>query len=258
MGFSMKQRDSLKLNKLVLAVLVSFFSFSVAVGATSTKKDKNKHWSSTASLGLVKNSGNTTSQNTDGKFDVGYKKDKWDVSSEISGEYDKANQQTTAENYHFLLDGKYHCHQHHFIFSTVNYDHDDFDPYVYTAKAIVGYGWAVLNSEKYNLILQLGPGIRKQKEATSGKMRVDGIAYGSTTFSWKVSKNTTFSQALSVNKGGRNTITQSITALETMINSRLALQVAYNINHNSEIPEFSTNTHKTDFKTTVMLIYRFI
>jgi putative salt-induced outer membrane protein len=73
-------------------------------------------------------------------------------------------------------------------------------------------------------------------------------------FEWKISKSATFIQELSSDIGEDKTITRSLTALTTKINSYLSSKIAYQLKHTSDVPP---GIERTDTELTFTLLFKY-
>jgi putative salt-induced outer membrane protein len=247
--------------KRILSIL--FLCCFVVVAFAATKKTANKKvkppegWSGKVKLGFGSTTGNSDNESAAGQFDLLYKQKKWNFNVGVRGKYQNSNGIITENNYTINGLAEYYFFKRHFGFGKLDYKYDEFSPYTHVNTFILGYGWVVLDSDTVDLILKVGAGPRNQKEATTEEIDNDLILYGAGDFSWQFSKNAVFTQKLSVEDGKINTYIYSKTAVTTKIIGNLALEVSYEIKHNTHIPKQSDNRHKTDTETNLLLVYGF-
>ena len=104
------------------------------------------------------------------------------------------------------------------------------------------------------LDLEIGPGARKVKDATTGLTETDGIVRVGAKFEWKISDTSTLTEDLTSDINSDLTVTKSVTALTAKIDTKLAMKVSLTIKNNSEVP---AGTEETDTETAITLVYSF-
>ncbi|MGW8228356.1 MAG: DUF481 domain-containing protein, partial [Gammaproteobacteria bacterium] len=116
-----------------------------------------------------------------------------------------------------------------------------------------GYGRTVMDRENLKLNLEVGAGGR-QSEPEVGETDNEAVLRAAGDFEWKISKSATFIQELSGDVGEDKTITRSLTALTTKINSYLSSRIAYQLKYTSEVPP---GIEKTDTELTFTLLFKY-
>ena len=227
----MKQTINLILFLAGIIFTVSIFAHPEALPKT---------WKGNIHFGYVSNSGN--SRNTSGlaKLDLRYKpNEKWQIGTRVGGQFSSDKKGETARKSNVAGDAHYYFIPHQFGFTLLNYQYDKFSPYIYTALAVLGYGWDIFDTKSFHISLRAGPGIRHLEENTSKKVDSDIVGYTEGLFRWNISENVEFHQSVSYEYSNSNAYTQSKTALITKIIGNLILDAAFSLKHYSKIPKFS-------------------
>ncbi len=264
----------------IAPILVApFISLSVALQANASEQYPVK---GEISLGLLFNEGNTESSSLRSGFKIGQDREKWRFALDFkslteSSSTEDAGKEKTAERYRLEAKVDYKFSEFNYAFLYTSYDDDRFTAFDYQASAAAGYGRRLINNEKYQWDVEIGPGYRVSQVAdteetllatdedgaptggeftvtTEGEKEEDAIIRLATKFDWKISETSSFLQAVNVEAGEDNTYSQSETALKVMMNSKLSLKLAYFIKYNEEVP---ADSEHADRETSVSLLYSF-
>jgi len=240
-------------NTAILCLTLSFAGF-----AQSKKETKKitKPFSGNIQFGYSAQSGNSRDKNITGELNLKYLIHKWEFLGHTDGQFMTTKTGTSSQNLTVRGESAYYFEKNHFAFGNVNYKYDKFSPYLYVLYGVVGYGWRPINTDKFVLFLQAGPGYRHQKTADTNKVENGVIIYGAGEFTWNITKNTAFKQRLSVDSGSKNTYAESKTSVYTTIIGNLGMEASFTVKHNTTIPTGSKNRYKTDTLTKLMLVYK--
>lgn len=215
------------------------------------------NWQGVANAGVVANTGNTRNTNLNGKLNLTYKRDNWSHTLDTEAQLDQSRGVRTAERYFTSFESNYSFAKKSFSFIRGSYLRDRFSPYAYTVLTTVGYGCNIFKTDTMALGVQAGPGFRRLEEAGSGDIDNHWIVYLSSNYVWQITKASSFTERLTSELGHPNNTLTSKTAINTKIIGNLGMQVAFNANYNSLIPDGSVNTVKLDTTTTASLVYSF-
>ncbi len=241
---------------LSLITFCTALAFTLATFAHPEKLPKP--WTGNIHFGYVANSGNSRDTNGLGKIVLRYKhKEKWEIGGTIGGQFSTGKTGKTAQRANLAADAHYYFIPRQFTFSLINYQYDQFSPYLYTTLAVLGYGWELLKTKRFDLTLKAGPGIRYLKESTSKKVDKDLVGYTEGLATWHISNNVELNQVISYEYGNSNAFTQSKTSLITKIIGNLSFEASFALKHYSKVPKFSKNKYKTDTITNLALVYEF-
>ena len=227
------------------------------------------------SLGLIVNSGNTNNESLNGSIKASYEVNKWLHDFVITAKRVKETDRTTAERYLFTEKSAYSFSERTYAFVSVRYDDDRFDGFEYQSSAATGIGWTLVDTATQHFNAEVGLGKRRNKLDTRDfTVDVNGffvdqnglivapnslvieetISRFSEHWDWQATETTTLTQDLLVESGDSNTTSELDLGLKVRINTSLALQVAYNVKHNSDPP---VDTKDTDRTTSITLVFGF-
>ena len=118
----------------------------------------------------------------------------------------------------------------------------------------IGFGHQLIDSEATKLAFEIGPGLRRAKDATTGETESDGIVRGKLDYKHKLTANTDLVNLFLLESGQDNTFAQNDLGLVVSMNSSLALKAGVQVRYNSEV---APGREKTDTLTTLNLVYSF-
>jgi putative salt-induced outer membrane protein len=235
--------------------LVFFISATQVIAAEQTEEQtvKKSLWNSETELGLVKTTGNTETESFVLKARVINTRDKWKHIARGEALRNADGDTVTAEKYFLSGKSEYTFRDRSYIFGLVTYDDDRFSGFDYVLLGVLGYGRTVMDRENLKLNLEVGAGGRRN-EPEIGQPTNEAVLRAAGDFEWKISKSATFIQELSSDIGEDKTITRSLTALSTKINSYLSSRIAYQVKHTSDVPP---GIEKTDTEFTFTLLFKY-
>lgn len=220
-------------------------------------------WFTSAELGAITTSGNTTGTSVTGKIDARHETTNWSHEFVVSGffkedEHEDEDGNTvrskSAERFaasakaslKLLGEGK----RAFILGSHVN---DKFGAYTRYSSLAVGHGSRWLNSDDQTLDVELGPGYFTGERAT-GEDESGLTVRGAAQFRWRVSPSAFFAQTVSVEKGTSNTRSVAETSLSTKINSTMQMKAGFSARNDSSVPDGKKNT---DTQTSLTMVYSF-
>ena len=164
------------------------------------------------------------------------------------------NGDTTAKRYDLGEQSDYKFNEKSYFFGALRYDHDDFSAYKDQATVSAGYGRQILDTETQKLKLEAGVGYRSSTVAETGESQ-DGLIFrGLAEWTWQMTASTSLGDRFLVEAGSDNTYLQNDLGLTVAINAKFALNLAYQVRNNSDVP---VGVDKTDTQTSVNLVYSF-
>jgi len=220
-------------------------------------------WFTSAELGAINTSGNTSGTSVTGKIDARHETSQWSHEFIASGyfkedEYENeegelqrtrsAERWATSAKASFKLlgDGR----RAFILGSHVN---DKFGAYVRYSSLSVGYGSRWYTAPDKTLDVEIGPGYFNGKRETDEEE--DGLTVrGAAQFRWQVSPSAFFAQTLAVEKGTSNTHSVAETSLSTKINGSMQMKAGFSVRNDSSVPEDKKNT---DTQTSLTMVYSF-
>ncbi len=238
--------EEAKINTLAAPVVAS--QDTVAVNDTLFSS-----WESAAELGFVQTTGNTETESINFKFSVDNKRKDWEHSLKFALVKSSDSVGTTAERYFILIKSQYTLSELSYVFDRLQYEDDRFSGYDYQASEVIGYGRHLVTGDKFNLNAEVGVGVR-QNALENSRTQSEGIVIIASDFDWKISKSASLTEDLTIDIGDARTISKSVTALITKINSSLSSKITYTVRNASDVP---IGTKKTDTELAATLVYTF-
>lgn len=234
---------------------------------TATEAPAPSPWSGGGELGLASNRGNSTSESLNTRLDLQYKHGDWIHGIDLFGlrtraeyEVDDGNggvvreRKTTANRYTFGANSALTLGEHRQFTAALRVEQDDFGTYAWQQTASVGYGTRVMDGERTQLDLQVGPGYRRAHDAEDGVTRSGFIGRGFIGLKFDLTDNTELANTLLIESGAHNTYAQNELGVSVTMNSHLALKAGVQARHNSDV---DADQKKTDTLTTMNVVYRF-
>jgi putative salt-induced outer membrane protein YdiY len=220
-------------------------------------------WFTSAELGAITTSGNTSGTSITGKIDARHETAKWSQEFVVSGffkedeyEDDEGNIERSKSAERFAASAKASLKllgagRRAFILgSHVN---DRFGAYTRYSSVSVGHGSQLLNSDDKTLDVEIGPGYFAGERA-SGEDENGVTVRGAAQFRWRVSPSAFFAQTVAVEKGTSNTHSVAETSLSTKINSTMQMKAGFSVRNDSSVPPDKKNT---DTQTSLTMVYSF-
>lgn len=246
------------MNKKHLILPVSVLCLSTSLFAQAEEAKAEQTWEATAELGYIKTSGNSDTETLNAKFkgETGY--NKWTHQLELEALRSASEDSTTgedersAEKYRIEVQSDYDLGERMYAFGNANWENDNFSGLNYQASIAAGLGYKVIKNDEMKLNLELAPGYRITEDE-SNNTEEDAIVRAAETFSWKLSKTSTFAQYLKVEAGDSNTETRFGLSLTSKIAGDLSMKVSHDITHNSDV---GTDIDKTDRESAITLVYK--
>ncbi|MEE4299387.1 MAG: DUF481 domain-containing protein [Pseudomonadales bacterium] len=209
-------------------------------------------WQPTGELGFVNTTGNSEASTLNAKLAVEGTFDKWTHEASILAVRGEADGEANAERYQAAGSSHYSLAERRYLTGNGRYERDDFSPFEYQATASVGYGWYALKSDRQELLLEGGPGVR-QAERASGDADTNLIARGLADYTVQLTDTTELFNTFLVEAGEDNTFIQNDFGIAVKINAAFSLKAAYQVRRNSETPD---GTEGVDTLTTVNLVWQ--
>ncbi len=225
-------------------------------------------WSgSGGELGYASARGNSTTESANGRLRLRYTDDDWVHSMDLFGLRSRSESvqtnddgtssrvtNTTANRYTGSAGSALQLGEHRQITATVRYEQDDFATYDRQASFGLGYGTRLLDSDRFSLDAQIGPGVRRTHSTEDDQTRSGLIGRGFFDLKYSLTPNTDLINTLLVESGSYNTFAQNDLGISVSMNEHLALKAAWQARHNSDVAE---DKQKTDTLTTMNVVYTF-
>lgn len=210
-------------------------------------------WSGEGEFGYVRTTGNTDTASLNAKFGLKHQRERWSHTLRFEATQKKERDVTTAERYYAAAKSDYSLTARDYAFGTLDYEDDRFDGYEYRANAGLGYGRRLIDRNTLKLNAEVGPGYRWNR-LPSGESESETTLRLAGNLEWKISPTAKLTEEASVVSGGNDTVSRSLTALTTKINSQLSLRLSYLWKRRSDPPP---GTVDTDTETAATLVYSF-
>jgi putative salt-induced outer membrane protein len=227
--------------------LLAFFLAALATPTLAELSGKGE-------LGLVVARGNSDTETVNARLDLIYQRERWSNESNFNVVHARDDGNTTSSR--FVIGNKtaYDLDERSYLVGALRYDRDRFSSYTYQSTVSVGYGYRVIQRERHQLKLEVGPGFRfaevRETEETENELILRGFA----DYRWTISDTAELSNRFLVESGQDNTFLENALGLSVAINSRVSLKTGVAVRHNTEV---EPGRKKTDTLSTVNLVYNF-
>lgn len=220
-------------------------------------------WFTSAELGAISTSGNTTGTSVTGKIDARHETADWSHEFLVSGffkedEYEDENgvRQSARSAERWATSAKASrklMREGRRAFVLGSHVNDKFGAYTRYSTLAVGYGSRVYATDNKSLDMEVGPGYFNG-ERENGENEDGMTVRGAAQFRWQVSPSAFFAQTLSVEKGTSNTHSVAETSLSTKINGTMQMKAGFSIRNDTSVPVDKKNT---DTQTSLTMVYSF-
>ncbi len=276
----------MKKTLIACALLAAMASFAVQAddAATASGTDastshavSNGGWSGAGEFGFASATGNTRSQNINGKLNLNQENEQWKNNFYVDFLRAKSQQQVqengltvekfneTANRYDGGASVGYKLDPRSYIVTAARYEHDDFGANIWQGVVSVGYGYIALKDEANELSFEIGPGYKRYRPSVQDTL-VDGvevpqqsngtqseaIARGLVNFKHKLTDNTSFEDTFLTEAGSKNTYAQNDAGISVSMTRKLAVKVGFQVRHNTSV---LPGIRKNDTLTTTNLVY---
>ena len=231
--------------------------------APKTTVPEGSSWFTSAELGAISTTGNTTGASVTGKVDARQELSNWSNEYIFSGYFkedeainaDGTHTKTrSAERYSVSAKAAYKLLEDgNRAFVLGSHVADKFGAYTRYSSLAVGYGTQVLRREDKSLDVEIGPGYF-QGEKAAGPEESGMTVHGAAQLRWRVSPSAQFAQTVNVERGTSNVHTVAETSLSTKINGTMQMKAAFSARSDSNVPVDKKNT---DTQTSLTLVYSF-
>lgn len=211
-------------------------------------------WEGTGEFGLVVSRGNSDTETLNLGLEFQRESEKWVNRLNLTALRTSDDGERTAERYTLGYKSDYKFNDISYLYGVLRYDQDDFSSYDYQASFAIGYGRNLLDTERQQLSLEIGPGVRRSEDADTGATETNIIGRFSADYAWTISESAEFTDDLLIEAGSNNTFAENKAAINVAINDRFALKFALAVRHNTDV---DPGREKTDTLTTANLVYKF-
>lgn len=203
--------------------------------------------------GLVFTSGNTETRTINVKGNLEHVKGSSRNTAKAEALYVDGTQGRLSEKY--LGEGKtaYQFTETSYGFVNGTLERDLFSGFDYQSTISTGYGYRFIDSKKFTLDIEGGPGYRQNKlDNEDAEGEVIGRASG--LFAYRMSETSTFTQEVVSEFGSDAVISKGISAVTAQIVGNMAMKASFTVKHNSNVP---ADKDETDTETALTLVYSF-
>lgn len=233
-----------------LIALVSLSAF--ADGDDSGAAKPHRAWQSSVELGAVTSTGNTEQQSIKFRADVLHDGPRFKHTFHLDTFRQTQNSVVSADKFYTSYQADYKFDDRNAMFGRVSYEDDRFSGYDYQTDVTVGYSRVMLLRDNMELDGDIGGGERHSRLST-GMTDNEAVVRTALKYMWQISETARFNQLISMEIAS-NTITRSETSVQATLVGSLALKLAVNVKHQSDVP---VGIKKTDTETSVTLVYNF-
>jgi putative salt-induced outer membrane protein len=238
----------------------------------------NGGWSGSGEFGFASATGNTRSQNINGKLNLNQENEQWKNNFYVDFLRSKSQQQVvnasgatveqfneTANRYDGGASVGYKLDPRSYIVTAARYEHDDFGANIWQGVVSVGYGYIALKDDANELSFEIGPGYKRYRPAVQdvliGGVEVpeqpngtqsEAIARGLINFKHKLTDNTSFEDTFLTEAGSKNTYAQNDAGVSVSMTKKLAVKVGFQVRHNTNV---LPGIRKNDTLTTTNIVY---
>lgn len=268
----------MKRSLLVAALLVASASLAAQAQDAPTPA-QNGGWTGSGEFGFASTTGNTRSQNVDAKLGLNQENDRWKNVFFLDALRSKSQQKiidasgatvtqfnTTANRYDGGASVGLKLDPRSYIVGAARYEHDEFGANLWQGVVSLGYGYIALKTARTELSFEAGPGYKRYQPAEVNTL-VDGVVVrqhqptvneavgrGLVSYRYRLTENTAFEDKLLMEVGSEDKYVQNDAGLSVTMTSKLALKVALQIRHHSNV---LPGIKRTDTLTTTNLVYNF-
>lgn len=235
------------MSRLILMIILMF----LALPALAEESDKP--WHSEVELGYVETGGNTQTQTLNAKGELIFEADVWRTTLKGAALSASDNQATTAEKYSASLQQDYKFSERGYVFGRFGFETDRFDGVSRRLSETVGYGRTLLKNSAIDWKFEIGAGSR-QIHYTDSTKKSEAVGRSLTAVKWKINEASTLTQELKTEGGKNGFVSNSVTALQHKLNSRLSSKISYAVQHTSQVP---VGTKKANTEMAVTLVWSY-
>ncbi len=239
------------------------FVSGLLLAATAAHAETVKPWQTSAELGAITTSGNTSGTSVTGKIDARQETTNWSNEYILSAFFKEdskkdANGDTytekAAEKYTVSAKGGYKLDKDHGkLFMLGSHTRDEFGAYLDYSLFAAGYGDRLFQSDNVVIEGEVGPGYYIGK--TSDDLKETGMMLRTAaSLEWTISSSAKFRQTLSYEAGADNKRTIAESSISTKINGSMQMKAAFLAQHDSLVP---MGKKSTDTQTSLTLVYSF-
>lgn len=220
---------------------------------SAVASESNGPWHSEVELGFVQTGGNTQTRTLNTKGEAVRDAETWRTTLKAAALATSDRQATTAEKYSASLQQDYKFSERGYIFGRFGFETDRFDGFTRRLSETLGYGRILFNSDAINWKFEIGGGAR-QTTYTNLTQKNEMVGRSLTEIKWEINDASSLTQELKSEGGSNGFVSNSTTALQHKLNSRLSSKISYGLQYTSQVP---VGTQKTNTEMAVTLVWSY-
>ena len=234
-----------------------------AVPLLASAADPLGTWFTSAELGAITTSGNTSGTSVTGKIDARQELEDWTNQYIVTGYFKEDRQpaadgstirQRSAQRYSVSAKAAYKLVEvGNKLFVLGSHLEDKFGAYTSYSSLGVGHSTSWYRTIDAVLDVELGPGYFSGTKAT-GETESGFTVRGAAALRWQLSPQAQFSQTVSIERAASNVRSSAEAALSTKINGTMQMKAALIARNDTSVP---IDKKHTDTQTSLTVVYSF-
>ncbi len=256
----------------LIAAAICGLSISAATMAEEAPKKDVHEYKTSAELGFLFKTGNTSTGDVKAGLDVDHTYNEWtnlfradvlyknaevetvDADGNTDDEYETTDQKwtvTTQTNYQLSKETK------NYVYGSFWFEDDRFSSFDNQSSISAGWGKEWYKTENSSLFADIGPGYKRDEIRETGDTESSAIVQAQALYKRQLNEHVQFKQFFGAKyavKSGRNSTYKAETSITTKLIDTFQLKFSFTLDHNTEV---SAGKDRTDTQTAVTLVYSF-
>ncbi|MBV1901205.1 MAG: DUF481 domain-containing protein [Kordiimonadaceae bacterium] len=214
-----------------------------------------KLWNAQAELGAGSSTGDTNEKalSIGLKFNRKFGK-KWEHDLDMDFDYARSSGTTKRQRFLTKYETIWRPWESAFLLNFTELELDRFSGYDYRVVENIGVGFDLLDTDRYKLRVEGGPGIRFSQLEDTGLRETEFLGRLSTTFDWKISEYLSLRDKTSVIFATESNTVENDLRLSAKLNNHMTARLSFDTKYDSNPP---INTSAWDTSTRVTLVFGF-
>jgi putative salt-induced outer membrane protein len=206
-----------------------FFLGFLAASCPVLAEDAARPFSGGADVAYLKSTGSTEKETFKGRLDGKYVQGVWTHEGTLEGlnELDGLTDTRTRERYLALGKTSRRFTERDYLFIKLQAETDKQSSYDYQAFLAAGYGRDIIKTDTMNLALELGAGVRHNKDEPTGDTENEALGNTTLKYDWRFRAGARLFEEAGVEFGEDSTVVRSRTGVEFDIIEVVKLSIAY-------------------------------
>ena len=231
-----------------------FRSVTLLTAAILASNVSAEGWQGAGELGAVIANGNSNSEVINAALTVEKITTTWEHKAQLKWLTAEDDGEKSADALSAEWVSRYNLDERQFVFGSLRYFDDDFDSFTEIKTLGAGYGYRIFMGDITSWEVSAGLGYRDTEEELSGE-DVSGLALlAFSSFEHKFNESTSVFDEFRLEYTSDNTFAENIAGIKVAMSDALALKVAYEVRHNTDVESDKANT---DTLTSVGITYAF-